>query len=59
MYKKEKYQWALYIKGLSKEKLKGLIEGLKGNISLNIDVVANEGMLKFAQKCLREGLKNV
>jgi len=50
---KEKYQWALYIKALPKDKLRGLIEGLKGNISLNINVRANEGMLKYAQKCLR------
>ena len=48
----EKYQWALYIKGLPKDKLKALIEGLRGNISLNINVRANEGMLKYAQKCL-------
>ena len=49
---KEKYQWALYIKALPKDKLKGLIDGLKGNISLNINVVANKAMLKFAQDCL-------
>ena len=52
----EKYQWTLYIKGLSKEKLKGLIEGLKGNISLNIEVSRNEGYLKYAQECLGKAI---
>ena len=49
---KEKYQWALYIKALPKDKLRDLIEAFKGNIGLGINVAANKGMLKFAQECL-------
>jgi len=49
MVKKEKYQWALYMEALPKDKLKALIEGLEGNISLGIQVSRNEGYLKFAK----------
>ena len=52
MVKKEKYQWALYMKALPKDKLKALIQGLEGNISLGIEVVRNEGYLKYAKELL-------
>lgn len=49
---KEKYQWAVHIKGLPKVKLQGLIEALEFNISIGLDVSRNEGYLKFAKDCL-------
>jgi hypothetical protein len=53
MVKKEKYQWAIHIKSLPKDKLKALIEGLEGNIALGIEVSRNTGYLNFAKKTLR------
>lgn len=53
MTKKDKYQWANYIRTLEKGTLFALIEGLEGNIKLGINVVANSAYLKFAKKVLR------
>lgn len=49
-FPKENYQWAIYMRGLPKDKLKALIDGLKGNISLGVDVSRNEGYLKYAKE---------
>ena len=52
--KKEKYQWSIYVNGLDRYDLRKLIIALDGNISLNIDVVRNKAILKFAKNRLNK-----
>jgi len=57
--KKEKYQWSIYVNSLNIHDLRKLILALHGNVSLNIDVVRNKAIIKFAKNRLENLKKDI
>ena len=48
----EKYQWAIYLRGLSRDKLEALIPAMEFNIENGIEVARSKGRLAYIKELL-------